>query len=150
MVFDCIASHRRRDSASTTAPKTPRSPKTRGPASVLDIMYRYITRQIKELIIIGLGEGLTAKHAAHVFCCSVRTVRRVRQNYREYGSVVPPRQAPSGRPRVFDRQAVDYLLEVLSAQPDIFLDELQVIVTVPVSPELSIRVERRRTQIEEY
>jgi transposase len=88
-------------------------------------MYRYIAREIKELIIIGLGDGLSAKEAAKVFCCSDRTVRRVRQNYREYGSVVPPRQAPSGRPRVFDRQAVNYLLEVLAAQPDIFLDELQ-------------------------
>ncbi|KAA8893070.1 hypothetical protein FN846DRAFT_756669, partial [Sphaerosporella brunnea] len=84
-----------------------------------------IACEIKELIIIGLGEGIKAKDAAKLFCCSERTIRQVRQNYREYGSVAPPRHAPSGRPRVFDRQAVDYLLEVLSAQPDIFLDELQ-------------------------
>jgi transposase len=87
-------------------------------------MYHYIGQEIKELMIIGLGQGSKAKEVARWFCCSARTVRRVRQNYNMYGSVVPPRRGPSGRPRVFDRQAVDYLLEVLSAQPDIFLDEL--------------------------
>jgi transposase len=88
-------------------------------------MYHVICREVKDIMIIGLGRGKSVKALAKVCCCSERTVRRVRLNWQRYGDVAPPRRGPTGRPRIFDRQAVDHLLGVLEARPDVFLDELQ-------------------------
>jgi transposase len=88
-------------------------------------MYHVICREVKDLMIIGLGRGKSVKELAKLGCCSERTVRRVRLNWRRYGDVAPPRRGPTGCPRLFDRQAVDHLLGVLEALPDSFLDELQ-------------------------
>jgi transposase len=88
-------------------------------------MYRVICREIKDLMIIGLGRGKSVKAIAKDCCCSERTVRRVRLNWQRYGDIAPPRKGAAGRPRIFDRQAVDHLLGLLEARPDLFLDELQ-------------------------
>jgi transposase len=88
-------------------------------------MYHVICREIKDLMVIGLGRGKSTKEVAKDYCCSERTVRRVRLNWRRYGDVAPPRRRPTGRPRIFNRQAVQHLLGVLDARPDSFLDELQ-------------------------
>jgi transposase len=88
-------------------------------------MYHVICRAVKDLMIIGLGRGKSVKALAKLCCCSERTVRRVRLNWQRYGDIAPPRRGPAGRPRIFDRQAVDHLLGVLEARPDAFLDELQ-------------------------
>jgi transposase len=88
-------------------------------------MYHVICREVKDIMIIGLGRGKSVKALAKICCCSERTVRRVRLNWQRYGDVAPPRRGPTGRPRIFDRQAVDHLLGVLEARPDAFLDELQ-------------------------
>jgi hypothetical protein len=71
-------------------------------------MYRHIRREIKELMIIGLGRGFKSKEVAKWMCCSVRTVQRVRLLWKKFGDVIRPAQGrPEGRPRIYNRQVIE-------------------------------------------
>lgn len=67
-----------------------------------DTMRRHISKEIKDLVVrMSLEHGLSDKNISTWLGLSERTVRRLRQTYRETGDTVRvPIQ--SGRPRILD------------------------------------------------
>ncbi|KAI5804408.1 hypothetical protein EDC01DRAFT_599454, partial [Geopyxis carbonaria] len=55
---------------------------------------------------------------------------RVRSNYRRYGDVTSPRIQPTGRKRKYAEEATRFLVGLMEAQPDLFLDELREMLAV--------------------
>ena len=59
-------------------------------------------------------------------CCgfSGRTFYRILKLWRDTGDVVSPNPSLCGRPRLLDREDINYVLSPARANPEYFLDEL--------------------------
>ncbi|KAI0365358.1 hypothetical protein BV20DRAFT_938165 [Pilatotrama ljubarskyi] len=82
---------------------------------------RHIPDEQKELILTMLAH-LSPKKIADVTGISARTIRRVRQTYRETGQV-SRKPLVNGRPR--ELTGVEYLESLIERQPDLMLSELR-------------------------
>jgi transposase len=91
------------------------------------MVYRSISRDVKIAAIRLFERGLIPLHDI-LFCCNMseRTFYRILILWRGTGDVVT-NEATSlilGRPRRLEHDDVRYLLQLVKANPDFFLDEL--------------------------
>jgi transposase len=88
--------------------------------------FRVISRDIKRAAIrLYERELLDAEDIQD--CCGIsrRTWYRILKLWRETGDITISRNTgQQGRPRILDREDLDYLLHLVRANPDYFLDEL--------------------------
>ena len=54
-----------------------------------------------------------------------KTVHNVLNTFRDYNQATNPFTQPRGRKRILDRNDLNYIESILSAEPGLFLDEIQ-------------------------
>ncbi|KAI0782606.1 hypothetical protein C8Q75DRAFT_686486, partial [Abortiporus biennis] len=87
-------------------------------------MRRHIPKRDKEIALhMSLHHHLSDTKINNLLGIRPRTMRRVRKNYRETGSVVRTALCP-GRPRELDGLEAKFLEGCVERQPDIMLSEL--------------------------
>jgi transposase len=88
-------------------------------------MYRLISRDVKLAAIRLHDHGVLTLNEI-LACCgfSLRTWYRIKAHLHTTGDVVGPPRAFRGRIRSLDHDDVQYLLELIRHNPDLFLDEL--------------------------
>jgi len=86
---------------------------------------RRISRDLKLASIRRYERGLVRLQDI-LECCefSERTFYRILKLWRETGDVVNHSQGVRGRPRLLDREDIDYIIRLVRANPGYFLDEL--------------------------
>jgi len=87
---------------------------------------------IRKKIIEKYNAGLDTADIAQDFGYCVSGVRRIRQRFKETGSLLP-RQTKPGRKPALDAQALEKLAEAVRRKPDATLVELRTEVAVEVN-----------------
>ncbi|QRW14035.1 DDE superfamily endonuclease [Ceratobasidium sp. AG-Ba] len=88
-------------------------------------VYR-ISTDIRWAVVRLTALGAPTQLTATVADICERSVRYINQLFRTTGDVErPPGILPMGRPRIFGNEAVEYLLEQIGQEPDMYLDEMQ-------------------------
>ena len=87
--------------------------------------FHFISRDVK-IAALRLYEKELLDPEVIWDCCgfSRRTWYRILKLWHETGDVVPRRNGKRGRPRLLDREDIDYLLQLIQDNPSYFLDEL--------------------------
>ena len=86
---------------------------------------RQISRDVK-IAAIKLHERELLQLPDILDCCgfSERTFYRILKLWRDTGDVVSPNPSLRGRPRLLDREDISYVISLVCANPEYFLDEL--------------------------
>jgi len=81
---------------------------------------------LKERIVAWyLQDGLTYRDITKLADCSIGHVSNVMSNFRNFGQVNNPFSCRTGRPSVIQAGDITYISSLLSANPTLYLDELQ-------------------------
>jgi transposase len=73
------------------------------------------------------------ENVAEVLGVSERSIQRWKANYDQHGTVWPPRVTKQGRPRILDDEKMEQAINLISATPDLYLNEIQDWVGIYVS-----------------
>jgi transposase len=85
-----------------------------------------LSEDLKERVIsLYSSGGISMREVARLLNVSLGFVHHVVSCYQEFGQVNDPRPRRYGRHRVLDNDDLSFIREVISAQPTIYLDELQ-------------------------
>ncbi|KAI0738959.1 hypothetical protein C8Q80DRAFT_1112748 [Daedaleopsis nitida] len=88
-------------------------------------MRRHISRELKELALrLSLHHRMSDKAIKSITGISIRTIKRLRQTYRQTGDLVRI-PVSNGRPRALDGLDARFLEGCIERQPDAMLAELQ-------------------------
>ncbi|KAJ6522097.1 hypothetical protein DFH09DRAFT_1047588 [Mycena vulgaris] len=89
------------------------------------MVYRYIHPQQKALLPTIKQTVPKNRDIANMTKISGRAVRRTLKNYYDYGDVVPPKIAQTGRPRALNGLDICYLEGLVERRPDSTAAELR-------------------------
>ncbi|KAJ6448761.1 hypothetical protein C8R45DRAFT_850143 [Mycena sanguinolenta] len=89
------------------------------------MVYRYIHPQQKELLVTIKQTVPKNRDIANMTKISGRAVHRTLKNYYDYGDVVPPKIAQTGRPRALNGLDICYLEGLVERRPDSTAAELR-------------------------
>ncbi|KAL1754234.1 hypothetical protein FB107DRAFT_216137 [Schizophyllum commune] len=88
-------------------------------------MYRRISRDVKIAAMVMYDqEHFSVELICRCLGFSSRTFSRIRRLWEETGDVEKAKPTTRGRPRILNHDDVEYLLALVRAFPDFFLDEL--------------------------
>ncbi|KAK0433133.1 uncharacterized protein EV420DRAFT_1243331, partial [Desarmillaria tabescens] len=87
------------------------------------MVYRSISRDIKERALVLLRDGWELDDVVEALGVHSRSIERWLDNYEQYGSVIPTRY-PQGRPRRLSTLISQELSLLIQESPSLFLDEI--------------------------
>ncbi|KAG8681062.1 hypothetical protein FRC09_017781, partial [Ceratobasidium sp. 395] len=106
-------------------------------------VYR-ISNDIRWTIVRLSGLRVPARVTAAVVDVCERSVQYVNKLFRTTGNVDPPPGIlPMGRPRIYGNDAVEYLLQQITREPDMYLDEMEADLANTFGVDSSIRTVSR-------
>jgi Transposase and inactivated derivatives len=79
-------------------------------------------KELRERVIVKNAAGDTQPEIAEELAVSLGWVNKVLQCYATYGELFPPRKK-MGRPRKFSEHALDFLRQLVDAEPDLTLGQ---------------------------
>ncbi|KAF8896914.1 hypothetical protein CPB84DRAFT_1681954 [Gymnopilus junonius] len=89
------------------------------------MVFRHISKDIKEWVMVLLEGGWIPENAAEVFGVSEWSIYQWQRNLEMHSSVVPPRNPSQGRPRLLNADMTHDLSTLMAEAPKMFLDEIQ-------------------------
>ena len=98
--------------------------------SHFDMVFRKISKDMKERALSLYSQGYLPKDLCHIFGFSEKSLRRWKRNVQEHGSVIVPSSHRQGRPRKLNSDQIGDLMAQLLVEPDMYLDEIQTWVAI--------------------
>jgi transposase len=84
-----------------------------------------ISQEMRERMVVWSEEGRPCGEIANLTGCSLRSVYKILEYHREYGTTQNPfAESIHGRCRHLDMGDINYITSLIEARPKIFLDEL--------------------------
>ena len=101
------------------------------------MFFRHIDEQIKWRAVELWERGWDIRDIEDALGVKEGSVRRWRNNVDDHGSVKPPRNPLQGRPQKLSSLQVQYLVQTISDDPGLFLDEIQELLSLEYDVALS-------------
>ncbi|CAJ0631680.1 17689_t:CDS:2 [Entrophospora sp. SA101] len=97
-----------------------------------------LSTDLKWRIVFLHIDGYSDQIIANMLCLSISTVRRILNLYKTWGCVETPIKGQQGRRKIFDKKDLESLKQLVTQNPDFYLDELVVEMTKKSGKEVSV------------
>nr|CAG8519384.1 14370_t:CDS:2 [Entrophospora candida] len=97
-----------------------------------------LSTDLKWRIVFLHIDGYSDQIIANMLCVSISTVRRILNLYKTWGCVETPIKGQQGRRKIFDKKDLESLKQLVTQNPDFYLDELVVEMTKKSGKEVSV------------